>query len=274
METTATLTDMTPVEVDTILAANWTRQAQQVEAIRMARRSMTPAYTFRPLSDEAKAKIEARIVAHQHTLAAIRDEAEPYETEYNRRPWRRYFLVTSSVGHVHRGMSCTTCLSTTEYAWIVDLADCDEGKMVEEYGENACTVCFPDAPAHPSFSTPGRRNQAARDERQQEKDRKAAEKAAKAITDVDGSPLTVGPNNHRDTYRTKVAARNALAEEVRSFGYYGPTHSMRFAMRARQLIPALRAVGIDTDAVIERAVAKVRKDTGGDFYDIRPFLAG
>lgn len=85
--------------------------------------------------------------------AALASEELSYESEFRRRGgWNRYFLVTNADGHVHRGMNCSTCHLTTQYAWLIDLADCDETKMVEEYGEKACTVCFPDAPTLPGWA--------------------------------------------------------------------------------------------------------------------------
>lgn len=77
----------------------------------------------------------------------------PLEEEYVLRgKWNRYFLVKNAGGHVHRGMNCSTCFDTTRYAWLVDLADCDEEKMVDEYGTMACTICFPDAPTLPGWA--------------------------------------------------------------------------------------------------------------------------
>jgi hypothetical protein len=86
---------------------------------------------------------------------------EHFNHEFERRGgWLRYFLVTSSVGHVHRGMDCSTCHDTTTYAWLVDLADCDEDAMIREYGTKACTTCFPKAPAHPAWIEAQRRDEA------------------------------------------------------------------------------------------------------------------
>ena len=65
--------------------------------------------------------------------------------------WHRYFLVNNNNGHVHRDMACSTCYPTTQYLWLVELADCDEQAMVASYGELACTVCFPDAPTLPGY---------------------------------------------------------------------------------------------------------------------------
>jgi UDP-2,3-diacylglucosamine pyrophosphatase LpxH len=72
---------------------------------------------------------------------------EALENEFTRRGgWNRYYLVID--GHVHRELRCSTCRPTTFYSWLTELADCDESKMVAEYGEVACSVCFPDAPAN------------------------------------------------------------------------------------------------------------------------------
>lgn len=83
------------------------------------------------------------------------------EAEFERRGgWLRYFLVTNPGGHVHRGMECTSCYDTTEYRWLVELADCDEAQMIEQYGMAACTVCFPNAPSHPAWTREEQERQA------------------------------------------------------------------------------------------------------------------
>jgi len=101
-------------------------------------------------ADDAQQAIRRAVAAYDEyvaEMARIKDAEAPLTAEYVRRGgWQRYFLVTSSDGHVHRGMNCSTCRWETVYAWLIDLADCDEAKMVAEYGEKACTVCFPDAP--------------------------------------------------------------------------------------------------------------------------------
>jgi hypothetical protein len=95
----------------------------------------------------------------------------PLRAEYARRPWLRYFLVPG--GHVHRGMSCSTCYPTTHYGWLPELSGCDEAAMVEVYGTAACTICFPDAPTLPGWLAAEKRN--------------AAEAAAKAAKTCPGS---------------------------------------------------------------------------------------
>lgn len=60
--------------------------------------------------------------------------------------WARYFLVTSSAGHVHSSMGCSTCNVRTTYAPVVALSESSEAEAVEMLGETLCTVCFPSAP--------------------------------------------------------------------------------------------------------------------------------
>lgn len=124
--------------------------------------------------------------------------------------WNRYFLVTNSNGHVHRGMSCSTCFATTEYAWLVELADCDEAEMIEEFGEKACTVCFPDAPANPHFNGPGRRDREAQAARQAEKDARNEAKAAKRLAE-DEMFKTI---YNRDRVETVAACKELIRKAV------------------------------------------------------------
>lgn len=171
------LTTFTPVEIDTFLAANYDEQwkfsnyltnALHYQSADLAR------YVRRHGSDDgfadtynAKSQQES-INKYRARLKELRDEAAPYNAEYLRRGWHRYFLVKNSNGHVHRGMDCSTCYPTTEYGWLVHLADCDETAMVDEYGTMACTICFPDAPTLPGWKAAEERDAA-----------KEAEKAAK-----------------------------------------------------------------------------------------------
>lgn len=281
MTQTLSLTEQTPAEIDTVLAANWTEQAklqlrlqrlvadeqravQQIEHA-IARSGEAPAYLFRN-----KRAIVAQITqGHADRLDLIQASA-PYEAEYvNRGRWNRYFLVTNTNGHVHRGMNCVTCFSTTEYAWLPELSGCDEDEMISEFGEKACTVCFPSAPANPAFHAPGRRDREAIAAREAEKAERQAAKDAKAITDVDGSPLRI--KGGYGVLRTKVAARNELSQAVQSYGWYGDSHPSDFAAQARQLVAALEAAGVETAPVIERAAKKATKE--GAEHDIREVLA-
>lgn len=82
---------------------------------------------------------EATDAAHA-AAAAVRSHEQRYTG------WPRFFLVTSSAGHVHRSMHCSTCNPTTTYAPVVSLSGSTDADAVAELGETLCTVCFPDAP--------------------------------------------------------------------------------------------------------------------------------
>lgn len=171
--------------------------------------------------------------------------------------WNRYFLVTNANGHVHRGMNCSTCLPTTEYAWLVELADCDEDAMVDEFGEKACTVCFPDLRTHPKIKSPGRRDREAQAARQAEKDARADAKAAKNLTETEQFRNHMG-----DRVTTVAAAKQALRDEVELKYYYGrgphPWHAeaVEVAAKARAV---LLARGVETDKIIASAEKKHSK---------------
>lgn len=76
----------------------------------------------------------------------ITAEQQPLDAEYNRRPWSRFFLVTSSDGHIHSSMFCHTCRWSTTYGWLPELSGQSEADAVALRGPALCTVCFPSAP--------------------------------------------------------------------------------------------------------------------------------
>ncbi len=89
---------------------------------------------------EAIAKHNDAVEALSAAIQAIRVHEEAYTG------WNRYFLVTSSAGHVHRSMHCSTCNPRTAYAPVVALSGSEDAEAVELLGETLCSVCFPDAP--------------------------------------------------------------------------------------------------------------------------------
>lgn len=66
--------------------------------------------------------------------------------EYSSRPWSRFFLVTSSNGHIHSSMSCHTCRYDTAYGWLPDLSGKTEPDAVADQGAILCTACYQSAP--------------------------------------------------------------------------------------------------------------------------------
>lgn len=259
MESVQDLTVKTPVEIDTVLAEIYA-EAQQIRFRLRTLEGWLKRENGRSLaSQQAIGDQGARVENYKIKLAELQAEAEPFEAEFARRGgWSRYFLVTNSNGHVHRGMDCGTCFPSTQYAWLVELADCDEDAMITEFGEKACTVCFPTAPANPKFHAPGRRDREAIEARAAEKAAKAAAAAEKAITAPDGSPLRVDG----DLIKTKAYAKQRLSGIVQFYGWYGPSHPSDFAAQIRQLVEALEHAGIETTKTIENANKKVKKEGG------------
>ena len=91
---------------------------------------------------------------YQERIAKARQELEPVKTRiyelnsiYDQDPWTRAFLVTNSNGHVHSSMDCNTCFATTRYQWLIQYSNDDEKTIVEDAGQDACTICYPSAPA-------------------------------------------------------------------------------------------------------------------------------
>ena len=84
--------------------------------------------------------------------SALRDAQEAcreVEVEYRSRPWSRYWLVTSSDGHIHRSCHCSTCnkgLNRTGFALTPFLSGKTDEDAVADLGPALCSVCYPDAP--------------------------------------------------------------------------------------------------------------------------------
>lgn len=90
----------------------------------------------------------AETLAKRDELLAERDElyAERDALEATYTGWSRFFLVTSSPGHIHSSMYCSTCRPTTTFGWLPELSGKTEAVAVDEHGPTLCSVCFPSAP--------------------------------------------------------------------------------------------------------------------------------
>jgi len=87
----------------------------------------------------------------QHVVFAAREDIRIHEQGYT--GWSRFYLVTSSAGHVHSSLNCSTCKVTTTFAPVPSLSGSTEAEAVAVLGETLCTVCFPSAPVKPSKVT-------------------------------------------------------------------------------------------------------------------------
>jgi hypothetical protein len=135
---------------------------------------------------------------------------------YKQDPWTRAFLVINSNGHVHSSMDCSTCFDTTRYTWLVQYSNDDEATIVSDAGQDACTICYPSAPAD-VLNRPSRivtadkiakaQAKADRDAKRQAK----IEKAKASAPTASGEPLKVpsswnnGKFDYINTERTAVS---------------------------------------------------------------------
>src|SRR5271166_137679 len=55
----------------------------------------------------------------ESSILLTEDAIEEAESEYT--GWSRFFLVTSSQGHIHSSMRCSSCFQTTTYGWLPEL---------------------------------------------------------------------------------------------------------------------------------------------------------
>lgn len=165
----ADLSTATPAEIDTRLFALYLETMSVQRDIGYAEKALARG-ALPYIMERNQADLDRALAR----LDAIREEQRDLDNEFSDRGgWSRYFLVTNGNGHIHREMDCRTCYPTTQYAWLTTLSDCDEEAMVEEHGDMACTICFPDAPAYPAFQ-------------RSLEERKALE-AAKAARECEGS---------------------------------------------------------------------------------------
>jgi hypothetical protein len=95
---------------------------------------------------EARRAVEVFAKLAERTAVAedIKAEIEALEDLYT--GWSRFFVVTSSSGHIHSSMHCSTCYHTTTYGWLPELSGKTEAEAVEAHGPALCSVCFPSAP--------------------------------------------------------------------------------------------------------------------------------
>lgn len=124
----------------------WTLDGERVTlgaALDRAKLVATGAGYYEPR--QAAAALE-RYSAAVTEIEQLHEQAKPLNAEWERRRWSRFFLVTSSDGHIHSSMECSTCHPTTAYAWLPDVSGKTEAEAVAEHGPLLCSVCFPTAP--------------------------------------------------------------------------------------------------------------------------------
>ena len=110
---------------------------------------------------------------------------------YDQDPWTRAFLVINSNGHVHSSMDCNTCFPTTRYNWLIQYSNDDEKTIVEDAGQDACTICYPSAPAE-VLNRPSRIVTADKVAKAQAKAERDAKKLARIAKEKASAPTASG----------------------------------------------------------------------------------
>ncbi|CAB4155932.1 hypothetical protein UFOVP655_26 [uncultured Caudovirales phage] len=182
-------------------------------------------------------KYENQIESIKKQISEVNSEIRGLNEIYNQDPWTRAFLVIASNGHVHSSMDCSTCFDTTRYQWLVQYSNDDENTIVEDAGEDACTICYPSAPAE-VLNRPSRivtADKIAKAEAKAERDAKKAERIAKEKANaptISGEFLYIKDGKYTQVIKTE---RSAVTEwfsqydksqrEIVTHYYDGKAHS-------------------------------------------------
>ena len=243
------LAEMTPVEVDTILADLYDQigiaqfdlhtAAESLhyavkdkrlarpgpwgmttsEAYKAAQRTVSDPASA-PWDSQAAARAMVRYDAAVGAVEDLREQARPYNEEYARRPWSRAWIVLNSNGHAHRSMDCSTCFASTRFGWLVELSGKTEEEIVVALGSDACTVCYPTAPVETAgprtaFSKQEHADREAREALDAEKAAKLEAKIAKSLS-LDGSTVKISWYREGRDYRTGEARFFCSSKELKT----------------------------------------------------------
>ena len=135
------------VKIDTELSSWYDKRWALVSKLESAEDTKKFYEKNYPTRVEEIEKATEKITGIKVEIAKVNIEIAGLNKIYNQDPWTRAFLVINSNGHVHSSMDCNTCFSTTSYNWLIQYSNDDEKTIVEDAGQDACTICYPSAPA-------------------------------------------------------------------------------------------------------------------------------
>ena len=197
------------------------------------------------------AKYEGKLIILKDQLFKVGNQILDLDAIYDQDPWTRAFLVINNNGHVHSSLDCSTCFPTTRYQWLIQYSNDDENTIVEDAGQDACTICYPSAPAE-TLNRPSRivtADKVAKEKARAEREAKKAAKLAKEKADAptaSGEPLAVPSSYSRGgfeyikTERTAVSEWNNLqyriTSEVVTHYYNGEPHTEESIQHQKDLI--------------------------------------
>ncbi len=189
------------VKIDTELSKLYSERWDILEKIDSAKDTLKfyqKHYPQRARIEEIQS-CENKIAILQDKLFKVGNQILDLDAIYDQDPWTRAFLVIASNGHVHSSMDCSTCFPTTRYNWLVQYSNDDEKTIVEDAGQDACTICYPSAPAD-VLNRPSRivtadkiAKAAAKAERDAKREAKLAKEKANAPTATNKVLFAVNP---------------------------------------------------------------------------------
>ena len=202
------------VKIDTELSALHDKRFNLLSDLESAISSKEFNEKYYPTHVDEIAKCENKITSIREKIFKVGNEILDLNAIYDQDPWTRAFLVINSNGHVHSSLDCSTCFATTRYNWLVQYSNDDEKTIVEDAGQDACTVCYPSAPAD-VLNRPSRivtADKIAKAAAKAERDAKKAAKLAKEKADAptaSGEFLYFKDGKYTEVIRTE---RTAVSE--------------------------------------------------------------
>ena len=191
------------VKIDTELSSWYHKRWDVSSKLDVAEDSIRFYEKHYPNLVEEIQKYKDKVAKLNQEYAKIQAEIKKLDAIYDQDPWTRAFLVINSNGHVHSSMDCNTCFPTTRYNWLVQYSNDDEKTIVEDAGQDACTVCYPSAPAE-VLNRPSRIVTAdkiakaqAKAERDAKREARIAKEKANAPT-ASGEPLKIIRSIYKD----------------------------------------------------------------------------
>lgn len=212
------------VKIDTQLSSWYDKRWDLISKLESAEDSIKFYEKHYPTSVEKIQESIEKVAKIKSEIFKVNVEIKKLNAIYDQDPWTRAFLVIASNGHVHSSMDCNTCFSTTRYNWLIQYSNDDEKTIVEDAGQDACTICYPSAPAD-VLNRPSRivtadkiAKAAAKAEREAKKAAKLAKQKADAPT-KSGEFLYFKDGRYTEeirTERTAVSEWNNLQYRIES----------------------------------------------------------
>lgn len=250
-----------PTEVDTLLWRHEAKASQALVAMRRLRDRNPETAVYTP-----------EFTALRHELDKHESRADLLKSVFaSRSGWTRAWKVVSSDGHIHSSTACTTTYVTTQFVALPQVSGMDETEIVALAGEKACTVCYRSAPVDVLkskcrlFTADEERENEAKTAKAVEKASRAAAKAAKAITNPDGTRLNV--EHVVGSLETEVSAQRAYVELTvdATAGFY-VNLAAEYARDAEIILVALahkRGTTVETQRfeLTKQVIAKAKRDS-------------